>query len=72
MVAGDRIRLLEVFQYLLENAVKYMGDQPSPRVEVGARRDPEETVFFVRDNGLGVEPAYDAVGFGLGLALVKR
>ncbi len=84
-VIGDRTRLLEVLQNLIENAIKFSGDQPSPRVEVGVRYDIEERVFFVRDNGIGIDARYhDKVfglfqrldhsieGTGVGLALVKR
>ncbi len=35
IVTGDRFRLVEVFQNLLDNAVKFMGDQPAPVVEIG-------------------------------------
>jgi len=82
---GDRARLLEVLQNLIENAVKFMGDQPSPAITVGARRQDEETVCFVRDNGVGIEPRFhekvfdlfdkldrNTEGAGVGLALVKR
>ena len=81
----DRPRVLEVFQNLIENSVKFMGDQPHPRIEIGARQDGEETVLFVRDNGIGIKPAYhdkvfglfnkldpETEGTGIGLALVKR
>ena len=86
-VTGDRLRLVEVYQNLIENAVKYMGDQPAPRVEVGTRHDAEtgETVFYVADNGMGIDPRYQRKVFGLferldagtegtgvGLALVTR
>ena len=84
-VRGDRQRLVEVLQNLLDNAAKFMGDQPEPRIEVGARRDHGQPVFFVRDNGRGIEPRYHEKVFGLfdrldptdegtgvGLALVKR
>ncbi len=69
-VTGDRLRLTEVYQNLLENAVKYMGDQPEPRIDVGSRRDPaaegrEETVFYVADNGMGIAPEYHRKVFGL-------
>ncbi len=82
---GDRQRLMEVWQNLVENACKFMGDQPKPRVEIGAEQRGKETVFFVRDNGMGIDPRYHAKIFGLfekldpkregtgmGLALVKR
>ncbi len=85
VVRGDRIRLLEVYQNLLENAVKFMGDQPRPRIEVGARRNGGDVVLYVEDNGVGVAPdarervfgLFDKVdrdsgGSGIGLALVRR
>ncbi len=84
VVVGDRLRLLQLYQNLIANGVKYMGDQSSPRVEVGVRGAPDR-VLYVRDNGIGIDPAYhqkvfglferlDAAdeGTGIGLALVKR
>ncbi len=72
-------------QNLIENAIKYMGEQPQPRIEIGVRDEDEAPVFFVRDNGIGIEPRYHqtifglfekldpkAEGTGIGLALVKR
>jgi len=32
---GDRSRLIEIWQNLVENAVKFMGDQPSPQIDIG-------------------------------------
>ena len=85
VVYGDCIRLREVLENLVDNAVKFMGDQSEPCVEIGARRDGEETVFYVRDNGIGIEPRYhekvfelfdklepQTEGTGVGLAIVKR
>lgn len=86
IVFGDRQRLLEVVQNLVDNAAKFMGDQPQPRIEIG--QDGEEDgmlIFHVRDNGIGIPPEHhDRVfglfnkldvksnGTGIGLALVKR
>ena len=85
VVVGDRPRLLEVLQNLLDNAVKFMGAQPQPRINFGVRRDAEETVCYVRDNGIGIAPRYhekvfslferldgSSDGTGIGLTLVKR
>lgn len=82
---GDRARLTEVWQNLLDNAVKYMGDQPEPRIEVGFSGTGRDTAFFVRDNGIGIAPEHGekifglfekldsrSEGTGLGLTLVKR
>ncbi len=85
VVAGDRVRLLEVFQNLLENAVSFMGNQQQPRVEIEAREDGTEVLCRVRDNGIGIEARYhtkifelferlnaETEGTGVGLALVAR
>ncbi len=85
VVHVDRTRLVEVLQNLMDNAVKFSRNQPEPRVEVGARNDGAETVFYVKDNGIGIEPRYQERVFGLfeqlnqsfegtgvGLAIAKR
>jgi signal transduction histidine kinase len=87
VVCGDRARLVEVMQNLVDNAIKFACDQPEPKIEIGVRTaDPAgRPVFFVCDNGIGIEPQYHAKVFGLfdkldpksegtgiGLALVKR
>ncbi len=82
---GDQLRLSEVFQNLVENAIKFMGDQPAPRIEVSARVDNNMLVCAVKDNGIGIDPEYqDRVfnlferlnpeidGTGIGMPLVKR
>jgi signal transduction histidine kinase len=86
-VYGDRARLLEVLQNLIDNAAKFMGDQPNPHIEIGHDGSAEDgaPVFFVRDNGIGIDPKFqDRIfglfdkldprtdGTGIGLALVKR
>ncbi len=82
---GDVPRLVEVWQNLIENAVKFMGDQAAPRIEIGFTGTGKETTFFVRDNGVGIAPQHRSrvfgmfdkldprsPGTGMGLALVKR
>ena len=84
-VYGDPGRLLEVFQNLIDNSTKFMGEQKHPCIEIGAERDNGQVHCFVRDNGLGIAPEYHARvfdlfdrldtkvdGTGVGLALVKR
>jgi signal transduction histidine kinase len=84
-VTGDVVRLREVVQNLLDNAVKYLGDQPNPRIAITALRNGDETTIRVSDNGIGIEPKYHAKifglfdqlnksseGVGMGLPLVKR
>ena len=84
-VYGDRTRLLEIFQNLLDNAVKFMGRQPDPRVEITAEVHDGEVVCSVKDNGMGIDPKHhdkvfglferlhrEIAGTGVGLTLVKR
>ncbi|MCC7117178.1 MAG: GAF domain-containing protein [Anaerolineales bacterium] len=85
-IHGDKPRLIEALQNLIDNAAKYMGNQPNPQIEIGAKTEETgEMIFFVRDNGLGIEPQYHerifglfnkldakSEGTGIGLALVKK
>ncbi|MBI5952750.1 MAG: PAS domain S-box protein [Chloroflexi bacterium] len=85
-VLGDRVRLVEVVQNLVDNACKFMGEQPHPRIEIGWRKaEVDEIVVYVSDNGIGIAPEHhervfglfnqlnpNMEGTGVGLALVKR
>lgn len=85
-VFGDHPRLVEILQNLLDNAAKYMGSQPEPVIEIGMRgAEDNTTVYFVKDNGIGIAPEHhnrifelfnkldsESEGTGVGLALIKR
>jgi signal transduction histidine kinase len=85
-VYGDRQRLLEVVQNLVDNSSKFMGTQKEPCIDIGqAGEENGKPILYVQDNGIGILPEhYDRVfglfnkldvktdGTGIGLALVKR
>ena len=85
-VIGDPVQLTQLFQNLVGNALKFRGAEP-PRVHVSAERSAADWVFAVRDNGIGIDPAYaerifvifqrlhgrtDYPGTGIGLAICKK
>jgi PAS domain S-box-containing protein len=83
---GDAPMLQRVWTNLLDNAVKFTGEKPEARIEVGAIPGRGETVYFVRDNGVGFDMQYidklfgifqrlhgaEFAGTGIGLAIIKR
>ena len=84
-IIGDRARLVQVVQNLVENAAKFKDSQLKPLIEIGVQEKEGERRFYVRDNGLGIEPVYherifglfnkldaSSEGTGIGLALVRR
>ena len=85
-ILGDSQRLLEVIQNLIDNASKFMGEQPHPRIEIGQQGEEDgKPVLYVKDNGMGIAPEYqdrifgifnkldqNAEGTGIGLSLVKK
>ena len=81
----DRMRIEEVLVNLIDNSINYRGDQSHPKIDIGYHEDGKEIVFFVRDNGIGIdksqhEKIFDLFyrlensgkGTGAGLAIVKR
>ena len=85
-VCGDDSQLLQVFQNLIQNSIKFRSDEP-PQIHVAAVEKGDEWVFSVKDNGIGIElqhldrifvifqrlnkrGEYD--GTGMGLAIAKK
>ncbi len=84
-VACRRIHVKQIFDNLIGNAMKYMGGQEAPAVEIGAAEGSRGPLLYVRDNGMGIDPAMhdriflpfsrlvteDIPGSGIGLSIVK-
>ncbi|MBD1399654.1 PAS domain S-box protein [Pelovirga terrestris] len=82
---GDSLHFERVWQNLIENAVKYRGNQDQLHIEIGTKQQGQDVIFYVRDNGMGIAPEHSerifnlfsqlnpgSDGSGLGLALVKK
>ena len=87
MVRGDAAMLRQVLVNLLENALKFTRPRSPAIVEIGCTPSVNELTFFVRDNGIGIDPRdFERIfvifqrmhtrgeypGTGLGLAICKR
>jgi PAS domain S-box-containing protein len=85
-VVGEKIRLAQVFQHLIGNALRY-NDKPEGRIEIGSADDGERWTFSVSDNGPGIPEKYhekifkmfqtlaprdELESIGIGLAVVKK
>ena len=83
-VVGDSIRLREVIENLLENAIRYIGNKPN-QISIGYRKQGPDKIFYVKDNGIGIDPQHlnsifelfrrhvkSIDGEGVGLAITKR
>jgi PAS domain S-box-containing protein len=85
-VMADSPQLVELFQNLIGNAIKFRGSEP-PRIHVSAGRNGNGWIFSVRDNGIGIAPEYSKrifiifqrlhsrekyAGTGIGLAICQK
>ena len=85
-IRADSSQLVQLFQNLLGNAIKFRAEAP-PKIEVTACRDGDFWQFSVRDNGIGIDPKFHATvfepfrslhtkkkypGSGIGLATCKK
>ena len=86
-VEGDPAMLRQVFASLIDNAIKFTRPRAHAEIEVGASRERDEYVFWVRDNGVGFDSEHadklfgvfqrlhttaEFEGTGIGLASVRR
>jgi light-regulated signal transduction histidine kinase (bacteriophytochrome) len=85
-VKGDEVQLIQLFQNLVANAIKFRGAEP-PQIQVSAEQKGPEWVFAVTDNGIGIAPEHherifsifqrlhqrsEYPGTGIGLAICKK
>jgi light-regulated signal transduction histidine kinase (bacteriophytochrome) len=84
-IMGDRAQLVQLFQNLIGNAIKYRSER-TPQVRVSGERRADHWVISVEDNGMGIEQEYlltifqafrrlhgsNLPGTGLGLAICER
>jgi PAS domain S-box-containing protein len=85
-VKADHVQLVQLFQNLISNAIKYRKTDEAPQIHVSAEQREDECVISVRDNGIGIHPKYrdrifgvfkrlhgaEIPGTGIGLAICKR
>jgi len=85
MLFGDRPRLSQIWQNLIDNAIKFSRTNETPRIELGLEQINGEMLFFVKDNGIGIDPRFrnkifeifekvapQSPGVGMGLSLTQR
>ena len=70
-VVGDQTQLIQLFQNLVGNAIKYRGTRPT-QIHVSAKQNDDQWIFSVRDNGLGIDEKYFERIFGMFQRLHKR
>ncbi|MGB9980333.1 PAS domain S-box protein [Methanobacterium sp.] len=87
VIFADESQIIQVFQNLIGNALKFRREGIKPKIHISAKKEDNEYVFSVNDNGIGLEEQYndqifevfkrlhamdEYQGAGIGLAIVKR
>jgi PAS domain S-box-containing protein len=85
-IFGDKVLIGELFQNLISNAVKFKGER-NPEILISGKKNEDEYLFFVKDNGIGIQKEYASKlfiifqrlnteeqypGTGIGLAICKK
>lgn len=81
----EKYRVVELLQNLIENAIKFSGNKRFPEINIGVRPDDGQPVYYVQDNGIGIDPQFhnkvfglferlesDTQGTGVGLAIARK
>ncbi len=86
-IVADGTQLMQLFQNLIGNAIKFRQKTESPRIHIGVQRQEEAWLFSVQDNGIGIDPQFadrifvifqrlhtrdEYPGSGMGLAICKK
>jgi len=86
-IMADKRQMIQLFQNLIGNAIKFRKPEIPPKIHISAKKDKNEYVFSVEDNGIGMEPQYlerifiifqrlhtldEYSGTGIGLAVSKK
>lgn len=86
VILGDKIQMIQLFQNLIANAIKFRGEK-TPEIHVSKELDDQEWIISVSDNGIGIREEYfhrifevfkrlhsysEFAGSGIGLAICKK
>jgi len=85
-IIGDATQLIQLWQNLIDNAIKYQ-QSDSPTIEIGVTSELQQHLFWVKDNGIGIDPKngdrifqifqrlhtkHEYPGTGIGLAICHK
>jgi light-regulated signal transduction histidine kinase (bacteriophytochrome) len=85
-IFADKNQIMQVFQNLLTNAIKFRGKEP-PKIDISAQKKEKEWIFSVQDNGIGINPKHqkqifevfkrlhtreEYPGTGIGLSIAQK